>query len=199
MPLTGTLRTWHDDRGFGFIAPTHGGRELFVHISAFPRDGSRPTVGETLSYELGRGKDGQPQAVRVYRQALGRPGEYPRTNLRATPRARSSANGSRRSRLGPAMLVVLALTAGAFAYNRFERTVRPTSPSPAMQALPSVPSTVAAPVAPAAPPSSFRCDGRTRCSQMTSCAEATFFLKNCPNTKMDGNGDGVPCEQQWCR
>ncbi|GAA4412527.1 hypothetical protein GCM10023089_29360 [Quisquiliibacterium transsilvanicum] len=44
----------------------------------------------------------------------------------------------------------------------------------------------------------FSCDGRTYCSQMTSCAEATYFLKNCPGTKMDGNRDGVPCEQQWC-
>jgi hypothetical protein len=33
---------------------------------------------------------------------------------------------------------------------------------------------------------------------MTSCAEATFFLRNCPNVKMDGDGDGVPCESQWC-
>ena len=48
-------------------------------------------------------------------------------------------------------------------------------------------------------PSQFRCDGRTYCSQMTSCAEATFFLKNCPGVKMDGNHDGVPCEQQWCK
>ena len=46
--------------------------------------------------------------------------------------------------------------------------------------------------------SSFRCDGRTHCSQMTSCAEATYFLRNCPNVQMDGNNDGVPCEQQWC-
>ena len=45
----------------------------------------------------------------------------------------------------------------------------------------------------------FRCDGRTYCSQMTSCAEATYFLRNCPNTKMDGNNDGIPCERQWCR
>lgn len=45
----------------------------------------------------------------------------------------------------------------------------------------------------------FSCDGRKYCSQMTSCAEATYFLKNCPGVKMDGNGDGVPCEQQWCR
>ena len=46
--------------------------------------------------------------------------------------------------------------------------------------------------------STFSCDGRTHCSQMTSCAEATYFLQHCPNTRMDGNGDGVPCEQQWC-
>ena len=47
--------------------------------------------------------------------------------------------------------------------------------------------------------SSFKCDGRTYCSQMTSCEEATFFLKNCPNVKMDGNNDGIPCEKQWCK
>jgi len=45
----------------------------------------------------------------------------------------------------------------------------------------------------------FSCDGRTYCSQMTSCAEATYFINHCPGTKMDGNNDGVPCEKQWCR
>jgi Excalibur calcium-binding domain len=44
----------------------------------------------------------------------------------------------------------------------------------------------------------FTCDGRTMCSQMTSCEEATYFLRNCPGTKMDGDGDGVPCERQFC-
>ncbi|MCL6262929.1 excalibur calcium-binding domain-containing protein [Craterilacuibacter sp. RT1T] len=34
---------------------------------------------------------------------------------------------------------------------------------------------------------------------MTSCEEATFFLENCPGAQMDGNHDGEPCEQQWCR
>ncbi|MBP9916182.1 MAG: excalibur calcium-binding domain-containing protein [Thiobacillaceae bacterium] len=48
------------------------------------------------------------------------------------------------------------------------------------------------------PSKTYSCDGRTHCSQMTSCAEATYFLRNCPDTKMDGNHDGVPCEQQWC-
>lgn len=48
------------------------------------------------------------------------------------------------------------------------------------------------------PASRYKCDGRTRCSQMTSCAEATFFLKNCPGVEMDGDFDGIPCEKQWC-
>lgn len=44
----------------------------------------------------------------------------------------------------------------------------------------------------------FKCDGRTRCTQMTSCEEAKFFITHCPNTKMDGDKDGIPCEDQWC-
>ena len=46
---------------------------------------------------------------------------------------------------------------------------------------------------------SFSCDSRKHCSQMTSCAEATYFIQHCPNTKMDGNNDGIPCEKQWCQ
>ena len=40
----------------------------------------------------------------------------------------------------------------------------------------------------------FKCDGRQYCSQMTSREEAEFFINNCPNTKMDGDQDGIPCE-----
>lgn len=51
----------------------------------------------------------------------------------------------------------------------------------------------------AAGPTAYSCDGRSHCSQMRSCAEARFFLANCPGVQMDGNGDGVPCERQWCK
>jgi micrococcal nuclease len=69
-----------------------------------------------------------------------------------------------------------------------------TAPKPAT-AVPPMPAPAASAAALAA---NMRCDGRTYCSQMTSCAEATWFLNNCPGVKMDGNRDGVPCEQQWC-
>lgn len=184
MALTGKLRTWHDDRGFGFIAPTGGGRELFVHISAFPRDGSRPTVGETLDYELGTGKDGKPQAVRVVRKAW---------ESSAAPLANAGARteGSRSLIVVIVVIVVLAVCAG-IAFHGFKQ-LRTPSQAQKPQSVQSVPQRMQ----PAAA-SAFRCDGRTHCSQMTSCAEAKYFLANCPGTTMDGNNDGVPCEQQWC-
>ena len=45
----------------------------------------------------------------------------------------------------------------------------------------------------------FKCNGRKHCSQMRSYAEAVFFLRNCPGVKMDGDGDGIPCERQFGR
>ena len=63
---------------------------------------------------------------------------------------------------------------------------------------PPVPAPGAAP-APTLADAGYRCDGRTRCSQMRSCAEATWFLRHCPGVQMDGNHDGVPCERQWCK
>lgn len=55
------------------------------------------------------------------------------------------------------------------------------------------------PATPSKTSARFKCDGRTLCSQMNSCEEATFFLNNCPGVQMDGNNDGMPCERQWCK
>jgi hypothetical protein len=44
----------------------------------------------------------------------------------------------------------------------------------------------------------FTCEGKTRCSQMHSCEEATFYLAHCPGVEIDGDHDGVPCENQLC-
>lgn len=46
--------------------------------------------------------------------------------------------------------------------------------------------------------SNYRCEGKEHCSQVTSCEEATFYLRNCPGTQMDGDNDGIPCESQHC-
>jgi hypothetical protein len=88
-----------------------------------------------------------------------------------------------------ALVVVALLAIGAFFFQRDGTSQSPDAVAPMR---------VAAPAPSGDEPSPFKCDGRTHCSQMTSCAEATFFVEHCPRTRMDGNGDGVPCEQQWC-
>jgi len=49
------------------------------------------------------------------------------------------------------------------------------------------------------PEEQFECDGRQYCSSMSSYEEAKYFTDNCPDTKMDGDGDGIPCERQFNR
>ena len=176
MRTHGTLTKWLDDRGFGFIAPAHGDAEIFVHISAFPRDGERPRINELISFETELGPNGKLRAVRVMR-----PGQRA---LPGRPRATAHSDGS--TRFVGLVFGLLAIGAvGAYGYSRF---TRPVPKSNAVQAA------TASPV----PSPTFKCDGRTMCSQMTSCAEARYFLQHCPNPKMDGNNDGEPCEQQWC-
>ena len=67
MRLTGTLTKWDDSRGFGFITPTSNSTQIFVHISAYPREGRRPCLNEFISYEPEIGTNGKLQAVRVQR------------------------------------------------------------------------------------------------------------------------------------
>jgi len=177
MRIDGTLTKWNDDRGFGFITPTQGGPEVFAHISAFPRDGQRPRLGERLSFDIGTAKDGKQQAKNI--MCPTRPAEKP---YRLSEPARRPHKPGLLGRLIPLGFVVAL---GAYGYSEYTHR---TTPQTAFEA--SSLETEA--------PSPFRCDGRTHCSQMTSCSEAEFFLKNCPNVKMDGNHDGEPCEQQWC-
>lgn len=49
----------------------------------------------------------------------------------------------------------------------------------------------------AKPKVTYKCDGRQHCSQMNSFDEAKYFIRYCPNTKMDGDNDGIPCERQF--
>jgi len=58
----------------------------------------------------------------------------------------------------------------------------------------SPPSSAQAPARPATTGSGFSCSQRKTCGQMASCAEAEYHLLQCGNTRLDRDGDGVPCE-----
>jgi cold shock CspA family protein len=177
MRIEGKLSKWNEERGFGFVSTTQGESEVFVHISAFPRDGSRPRVGERLSFEIDAGNNGKARAINLV--CLDRQVQY------FSPLNKRPPRQERRSILAKVISLAVVLALVFFGHAEYSR--RSNAP-PAVMAQ-SVMQT---------PQALFQCDGRTMCSQMASCAEATFFLKNCPNVKMDGDYDGIPCEQQLC-
>lgn len=169
------MTKWNDDRGFGFVTLPQSHEEVFVHISAFPRDGVRPRIGETLSCEIRTAPDGRKRAEGIVR--LG--------SKRVSAKRRESESVRGRSLVGSLFSGAAVLVVGFAGFNSYvsrQETGAAASPSTADEAASQ----------------SIRCDGRTHCSQMTSCAEAQYFLEHCPGTQMDGNGDGEPCEQQWC-
>ena len=84
---------------------------------------------------------------------------------------------------------------GQFSAKAGDASVAPTPTAKSS----ATPTPIAAP--PVMPAATYKCDGRKYCSQMTSCEEAKFFLNNCPGVNMDnyGEGNGIPCERQWCK
>ena len=62
---TGTVKWFNDTKGFGFIAPRDGSKDVFVHYSAIANSGFRTLAeGQTVTYEVQDGPKG-PQAANV--------------------------------------------------------------------------------------------------------------------------------------
>ncbi len=182
MRTHGTLIKWNDDRGYGFVVLPQSHEEVFVHISAFPRDGVRPRIGEMISFEVRSGPDGKKRAEGVLRPGAQTP----------VRKSRGVSPRDDRKPIGTLLAIVIAGVLGVVGYKVYTAKLDSMSNEPGMAiAGKSTQHTEAA-------GQQFTCDGRTHCSQMTSCVEATYFLQHCPNTQMDGNNDGGPCEQQWC-
>ena len=63
--ITGTVKWFNESKGFGFITPADGGKDVFVHFSAIKADGFRTLQeGQTVEFEIEEGPKG-PQATSV--------------------------------------------------------------------------------------------------------------------------------------
>jgi len=62
---TGTVKWFNESKGFGFISPSDGGKDVFVHFSAIQGDGFRTLAeGQSVTFEVEQGPKG-PQAANV--------------------------------------------------------------------------------------------------------------------------------------
>lgn len=69
MEQRGVLRSWNDDKGFGFIRPERAGEDVFVHISAMRGD-QRPQAGQTVLFVAGRDERGRLRAEHMRGEGL---------------------------------------------------------------------------------------------------------------------------------
>lgn len=74
--MKGTVVSWKDDKGFGFIRPDDGGEQVFFHISSVKKTTRKPQLGDPVIFEVGHDAQGRPRAAHVLLEgvALAKPG-----------------------------------------------------------------------------------------------------------------------------
>lgn len=178
---------WDDEKGYGFIRIDGGNKEIFCHISDFSPRNPRPEIDEAVGFEVvsdGKGRFSAKQIRYLNRERAVSP-EY-RKKHREDEESPTSIVRVVLS-LSVGLLLVSVIGYKAYQYASEKLTPKQENTPVKTQVLPEIKRQQ--------PDSSpYRCDGRQHCSQMTSCEEAKWFVRNCSDTKMDGDGDGIPCE-----
>ncbi|MDM8532750.1 cold shock domain-containing protein [Anaerolineales bacterium HSG25] len=175
MEFKGKLVRWNDDRGFGFIKVSSSEEDIFIHISALKGMPRRPIDGDVICFQVEHDENDRASAKSARIEGLAKTSRKPARieGLPKSSRKPTEKGTDLYNYIGVfwgILLIGLLLFCMIYIY----------SPSLFEEDF-----------------TGYQCEGKQHCSQMT-CKEARFYIKNCPNVKIDGDGDGIPCEQQ-CR
>lgn len=166
---TGQLTKWNEVRGFGFIKTAELDQDTFLHVTQFKHMSRKPREGDVIHFDIEQ-VNGKKRATNARIEGV-----------KAIPRPKMVKGSPPRAKFG-FLFVALTIIIVAVTIQRLDLVPIKTAPV----ATPFSTHFDDEPV--------FTCDGRQYCSQMTSRAESLYFIEHCPDTKMDGDDDGIPCE-----
>ena len=190
MFVDGVVKNYNAERGFGLISVDGQKKEIFFHITDCPNRNVEPKQGERLKFRIvdDQGKSKAQNIVRLDIQSEAeRHTPQSRANARKNITQRRTNNkSSSGSGFGMTVIGLLVIVGLIYMlYGKYQRVQLANQPVATIQQI-AEPTNLN--------PNNYRCDGRVHCSQMNSREEARWFVRNCPGTKMDGNHDGEPCE-----
>ncbi|ARD20906.1 cold shock domain-containing protein [Shewanella japonica] len=199
---TGRLVRWNGSKGFGFIQPDKGGKDVFIHISTLKHMARKPIVGDKIEYVVEQQADGKVKAGKALIVGVAiNPTHKSRHNSGKNHQAKqrppikmkkaTTASGT----MSRIVIILIVIAIGRFAIQAYYDVTNAPGQSSLVQPVTidnsPTQSTKSSP--------QFSCEaGKTHCSHMRSCEEAIFYINHCPDTQMDGDFDGVPCERQFC-
>lgn len=169
MRFQGKIKSWNQSKGFGFISPNDESGDLFVHVTQFINRSRKPQLNDLVTYEIKLDEKKRNSAINV--KFVGD------KEIKQTSKSLWNI-------LIPVLIISLVLVIVIGLYQDRGESID-TAPSETFDSIHHE-------------EPKFTCAGKTHCSEMRSCEEATFYQKNCTGTEMDGDNDGIPCEQQWC-
>ncbi len=192
----GKLVRWIDEKGFGFIKPENGKDDVFIHISALKGMNRKPSIGNLIHYKISTDSNGKVRAVNakidgVEQVLILEPLKHKqkRDSTTTLPKRsyRKPTKTNRPLKSFNFLFIIMAIGIAAFIYIKaskdkisIDQIKVPTFETQQLKHE-----------------EQFQCEGKTWCSDMSSYEEAVFYLRNCPGTKVDGDGDGIPCERQF--
>lgn len=189
----GKLRDWNPGNGSGFIQQEKAGPDIRISSSGFRKKPENLQDGDSIFFQIEVDPQGKPKAVFAYRAGQ---------HFAPAPAVKKPALSS----LPFQQLLSVVVTLSILAWLGYQsmHLLRAEVSSPAVTGgieTADPQSTTASFENPVWPPiqaqqyPQFQCEGKQHCSEMSSCDEARFYLKNCPNVLIDGDNDGRPCEK----
>ncbi|WP_165721915.1 MULTISPECIES: cold shock domain-containing protein [unclassified Pseudoalteromonas] len=197
----GLLKSWKTDKGFGFIKSDTLEHDTFIHISALKHMSRKPKVGDTIYFEVATQPDGKTKAINCRIDGVAElKAPYQKHNQQPYRMAKSNFASSFLGKVASIALIAALCFYAINKYNTHSSSQTPIITNDDLATFDEkypkvvIPKIVIPKVVIPKSMQNFTCDGRQYCTEMRSREEAVFFINNCPNTKMDGDEDGDPCE-----